>query len=176
MLEELGLVQLEDGRVIDPETGEEWQDASHSPEEKDLVAWTLRSAADQAHANALDSEIKRLTAKKKALLGRIEWRLSVIRPYLQDAARRRMEEFRVKTTQVGAIDVKVANVAPAFEVTDEYAALQWARDNAPDLVKVEHTLKKTDAKKAAKDGLAVPGVTLSEGGERWSFTVEGAKK
>lgn len=67
-------------------------------------------------------------------------------------------------------------VAPAMKVSDQEAAIRWAKENAPDLVSVT-TTEAIDGKaflrqaKAAQlaDGELLPGVAVSEGGETFSI-------
>lgn len=99
----------------------------------------------------LDSEIKRLQARKKA----IENRVTSIKTYLQGS----MEAAGIDKLKIDTFTIALQNNPPAVIVHD----LTQIPAEFMTIIPEQHVPDKTRIKAAIKDGNEVPGVTLQQG-------------
>ena len=102
-----------------------------------------------AEAQAIANEIKALTERKQAA----ERKAESLKRFVKFA----LNGEKFSTPRVAVSYRKVSSVA----FTDELGTLDWALNNADDLVKFgDPTLSKTAIKKAIEDGRSIPGAYI----------------
>lgn len=149
--------------------------------EKLLKRYHHLNAEEREAVQFVDDEIARLDEQREALTARRaellkpiqrkrEW-LDSFRPLLESWAREALTYAKARSIKLTYGAVKFRKSPDRLEVTDEAAALFWARDYRPEAIR--ESINKSDLKAHIKEtGEVVPGVELVAGEDTFSIEVE----
>lgn len=153
--------RAEDGYWIDPETGEilghEELQPAFVPDDLTKAAWVLRKREKAlgrvaALKAARDAEIAQVAMQYERCIGQAEKRAAFWDGYLPDLERLaqvEVEGSRARSISLGPWRLGF-RTSSSLEILDEGAAVDWARENAPDAVQTRVSLLKTALRKAGE--------------------------
>lgn len=138
-------------------------------EEREAVAFVDSEIA--AHAAAIEALKLRREEIMTPIQRRRAW-LDQYQPLLERYTRETLGGGKTRSIKLAYGTLKLRKNPARLDVIDESVAVEWARDNAPDAVKL--TLSRTVAKRwITETGEVIPGCELVPGDEVFSVAIEG---
>ena len=154
-------------RLVDPETGESFS-LVRVTDEATLEAALYRRFAIARRRDAIKSRIEELQAEIASLNKREEWlaereNADIVRlaETLPDIASGKKQSVALKYGKVGFSTTRAST-----KIVDEIKALEWAKANAPDAVKVKESVLVSEIPDEAKAELPEEAFEFNPGGEK----------